>query len=185
MSSRSRVCPVELARGLEAPIRRILQNPKRILGRYVREGMVVLDVGCGPGFFTIEMARMVGDSGKVIAADLQQGMLDRLERRIRGTELERRIVLHKCDEDNIGVMEKVDLVLAFFMVHEVPDQERFLREIGSILRPDGILIIAEPKVHVTKREFDETIQRTVALGFDPHRRMKVFIGRAVVLRGGL
>ena len=184
MSDKNRVCPVELSRGLETPIRRLLQNPKRILGKYIKEGMVVLDVGCGPGFFTVEMAKMVGDHGKVIAVDVQRGMLDRLRKKIRGTELEKRIVLHKCEEDHIGVTEKVDLVLAFFMVHEVPDQERFLREIGLILRPDGIFIIAEPKVHVSRGAFQDTIDNLIRLGFEHGRSMNVFIGRAAVLKAG-
>ena len=70
-----RVCPVALSGSLDNGIRRYLQNPQKILRPYINEGMTVLDVGCGPGFFSIEMARMVGKSGRVIAADMQEGML--------------------------------------------------------------------------------------------------------------
>ena len=68
-----RVCPVEIAGHLDNRIRRWVQNPQKILEPYVEEGMVVLDIGCGPGFFSIDMAKMVGRSGRVIAADLQEG----------------------------------------------------------------------------------------------------------------
>jgi 2-polyprenyl-3-methyl-5-hydroxy-6-metoxy-1,4-benzoquinol methylase len=50
-SERNRVCPVELAHSLDNTLRRWLQNPQRILAPYIQEGMTVLDVGCGPGFF--------------------------------------------------------------------------------------------------------------------------------------
>jgi ubiquinone/menaquinone biosynthesis C-methylase UbiE len=72
---KNRVCPVSLAGGLDNKIRRWLQNPRKILAPYIQEGMTVLDIGCGPGFFSIEMAQLVGKSGKVFAADLQEGML--------------------------------------------------------------------------------------------------------------
>ncbi len=66
------VCPAELAGSLDNRMRRLLQNPLKILRPYVQEGMTALDVGCGPGFFTLPMAQLVGSSGRVIAADLQR-----------------------------------------------------------------------------------------------------------------
>ena len=82
MSDGNRVCPVSLAGGLDSGIRKLLQNPGRILNAHVREGMTVLDLGCGPGFFSVEMARRVGESGSVIAVDLQEGMLERLRKKL-------------------------------------------------------------------------------------------------------
>ncbi len=66
------VCPVERAGSLDNRIRRWLQDPQKILGPYIEEGMTILDIGCGPGFFSIDMAQMVGKSGRVIASDLHQ-----------------------------------------------------------------------------------------------------------------
>jgi len=116
-----RMCPVERAGGLDNRVRRLLQNPQKILGNYVKEGMTVLDLGCGPGFFSVEMNKMVGESGMVIAADLQEGMLQKVKDKIRGTEIEKRIKLHKCEEDKIGVSENVDFILAFYMTSGYPD----------------------------------------------------------------
>ncbi len=177
-----RVCPVENAGGLDNIFRKWVHNPKKILGEYAKEGMVVLDVGCGPGQFSVELAKMVGESGRVIAADLQEGMLKRLKNKIQGKEIEKRIVLHKCEENRIGVSEEVDLVLAFYMVHEVPNQETFLEELRSILKPDGIFVIIEPSFHVSKHAFEETVNKAVAKGFKTIKEPKVFISRAVVLR---
>jgi ubiquinone/menaquinone biosynthesis C-methylase UbiE len=78
----------------------LVQDPKKILKDYVKEGMTVLDVGCGPGFFSVEIADMVGASGKVIAVDLQQGMLDKIKNKIERTGIENIIELHKCEEDS-------------------------------------------------------------------------------------
>ena len=94
--------------------------------------MTVLDVGCGPGFFSIELARMVGRTGRVFSADLQDGMLQKLGRKVRGTELEDRINLVRCEGDKINVSEEIDFGLAFWMVHEVPDKESFFRQLKAI-----------------------------------------------------
>jgi ubiquinone/menaquinone biosynthesis C-methylase UbiE len=176
-----RICPVELAGGLDNSIRRLLQNPQKILKPYIREGMTVLDLGCGPGFFSIEIAKMLKDSGKVIAADLQEGMLEKVNKKIKGTELEQRITLHKCQEDRISVTENVDFVLVFYMIHEVPNQDNLLRELKSILKPDGKIFIIEPKFHVSKKSFEEMINNIKDIGFEIIDRPKVFISRAVLL----
>jgi len=81
-----RICPVERAGSLDSKFRRWLQNPRKILGPYVEEGMTVLDIGCGPGFFSIEMAQMVGPAGRVIACDLQGGMLQKVRDKTQGTD---------------------------------------------------------------------------------------------------
>ena len=108
----------------------MLQNPNKILKKHIKEGMTVLDIGCGSGFFSTEIAKMVGDSGKVIAVDLQEGMLKLLKTKIQGTEIEKRIRLHKCEERTIDISEKVDFALAFYMVHEVPDRKNFFKKMN-------------------------------------------------------
>ena len=176
------VCPVESAKGLDNFFRKLVQNPKKILKDYVKEGMTVLDVGCGPGFFSVEIADMVGASGKVIAADLQQGMLDKIKNKIKGTEIENIIELHKCEVDRIDISTKVDLVLAFYMVHEVPDQDKFLKEMYSILKPNGTLFIVEPSFHVSKKAFEETVNRAGAIGFSQVKKPGMILSKAVVLK---
>lgn len=181
---KNRVCPVERAGSLDNRFRRWLQNPWKILNPYIREGMTVLDLGCGPGFFSIDIAQMVGKSGRVIASDLQEGMLQKLRHKIQGTELEERITLHKCQKNRIGVSENVDFFLAFYVVHEVPDQEEFFNEIGSILKPDGQVLIVEPPFHVSKKAFEETIRTARGAGFTPADRPKVLLSKTVILKKG-
>jgi len=185
MSDRkNRVCPVELAGSLDNRIRRWFQNPQKILSPYIREGMTVLDFGCGPGFFTIEMARWVGQSGRVVAADLQEGMLDRLRKKIQGTELGERITLHKTEADKIGLSEKVDFILAFYMLHEVPDQEGFFKEITKILNHNGRVFIVEPPFHTSRSDFEKTIGLAGKAGFVLVEQPKVFFSRTALLKKG-
>ncbi|MCP4610276.1 MAG: class I SAM-dependent methyltransferase [Planctomycetes bacterium] len=185
MSDRkNRVCPVEKAGSLDNRLRRWLQNPEKILRPYIEEGMTVLDVGCGPGFFSIDMAKMVGETGRVIAADLQEGMLEKLRNKIKGTELEGRIRLHKCEEDKTGVSENVDFVLLFYMVHEVPNKEEFFNEIVNILKPYGQIFIIEPPFHVSKTAFEETVRQAQGAGLREVERPKVFLSKTVILKKG-
>jgi 2-polyprenyl-3-methyl-5-hydroxy-6-metoxy-1,4-benzoquinol methylase len=72
MADSSRVCSWKHAFALDNPIRRLIHNPQKILGRYIKAGQTVLDVGCGPGTFSLAMAKMVGELGKVIAVDVQE-----------------------------------------------------------------------------------------------------------------
>ncbi len=176
-----RICPVEMAGGLDNWVRRFLQSPQRILSPYITKGMTVLDVGCGPGFFSLEIAKMLSDSGKVIAADLQEGMLEKVIQKIKGTELEQRIAIHKCGDNKIGVTENVDFVLAFYMIHEVPNQDNLFAELKSILKPNGKIFIVEPKFHVSKSSFEEMISRLEKVGFEVLDRPKVFFSRTVLM----
>jgi ubiquinone/menaquinone biosynthesis C-methylase UbiE len=181
-TEKNRVCPLELADSLDNKIRRYLQNPQKILKPFVNEGMRVLDIGCGPGFFSIELAKLVGDSGKVFAVDLQDGMLQKVRDKIKGTELEERITLIKSDQDKFIVPEKVDFILAFYMVHEVPDKNKLFNDLINILENKGQLLLVEPKLfHVSKKEFTATLQLAETLGFRINKGPKLLFSFSSLL----
>jgi ubiquinone/menaquinone biosynthesis C-methylase UbiE len=177
----NRVCPVERAGSLDNKIRRWIQDPRKILGPYIENGMTVLDIGCGPGFFTIDLAEMVGKSGRVIASVLQEGMLQKIRDKIKGTELEERIILHKCEENRIGVSESFDFILSFYMLHEVPKAEVFFDEIRALLKPNGKILIVEPPFHVSKTAFEEALKKAGSAGLRVVERPKVFLSKTVIL----
>jgi ubiquinone/menaquinone biosynthesis C-methylase UbiE len=180
---RNRVCPVELASSLDNKIRRWLQDPYQIVAPYVKEGMKVLDVGCGPGFFSIEMATLVGAGGKVISADLQEGMLQQLGNKMKGTVLEERIKLVKCDKDKINVSDKVDFILAFYMVHEVPDKDSFFTQLRAILDEQGQFLLVEPKLfHVSRNAFELTIKVAERSEFKIYPGPKLHFSWSAVLK---
>lgn len=180
-NNNNRICPPELAGSLDNSIRKLLQNPRKILQPFISSGMTVLDLGCGPGYFTIEIARILDGSGKVIAADLQQGMLNKVIRKISGTEIESRIKIHKCQENLIGISEKVDFILAFWMIHEVYDPDRLIGELKSVLNPGGKVYVIEPKLHVSKKSFSNTVGKFKQAGFKIVENPKVFFSRTVLL----
>jgi len=151
------VCPVEHAGSLDNRFRRLFQSPKKILKPYINPGMTVMDMGCGPGYFTLDMAQLAGPEGLVIAADLQQGMLDKVKAKIAGTDLEQRIELKLCAQDSLAQPDSVDFVLAFYMVHEVPEVLPFFKEIAETLKPGGKLLIVEPPFHVSKKKYRENL----------------------------
>jgi ubiquinone/menaquinone biosynthesis C-methylase UbiE len=177
-----RVCPVALAGGLDNRVRRWLQNPGRLLGPYVREGMTALDFGCGPGFFTLELARLVGPSGRVIAADLQAGMLDRVRAKVQGTPLEARVTLHQCRPNGIGLSLPVDFAFAFYVLHELPDQAAFFTEVRQLMSPQGQLFIVEPPFHVSRAAFEATLRTAQHAGFAVAGRRRVYFSKAALLQ---
>jgi ubiquinone/menaquinone biosynthesis C-methylase UbiE len=174
------VCPVILSAILDMGIRRRGQNPERILKPYIREGMTALDLGCGTGFFTIDMAKLVGPTGKVVAADLQDGMLDILRKKIDRAGL-KNIFPYKTPQDKLGLTEKFDFVLIFYVLHEIPDQAALLKEIKEMLKPDGKVLIVEPKFHVSKKAFSKSIETIKSIGFNILDEPRILFSRSVVI----
>jgi ubiquinone/menaquinone biosynthesis C-methylase UbiE len=177
----SSVCPASYGRWLATSWRRLVQKPERMLAGFVEPGQTVADIGCGPGFFTIPMAQMVGETGRVIAIDLQEGMLALLRPRAERAGVMERIRLHRCSETELGLDETVDFALAFYVVHEVPNVAAFLDQVRGILRADGRLLIVEPVGHVSGAGFRKTIEIAHAHGFATVSEPRFAFSRAVLL----
>jgi ubiquinone/menaquinone biosynthesis C-methylase UbiE len=180
-TERNRICSVERAGALDVSLRKLFQNPRKIVAPYLQEGMTAFDLGCGPGFFTLEMAKIVGPSGKVVAVDLQDGMLEIVKKKIESTNLQNIIELHKCKSDKIGLSKAADFILIFYMLHEVPDQLAFLKEVHGLLRPNGKVLIVEPKFHVTKDDFKKYREVFKQIGFGIIEEPNVFFSRSVLI----
>ena len=179
-----RVCPLQCARFLDNWVRRAIHNPDKVIGGYIERGQTALDLGCGPGMFSLAMARMVGEGGRVISVDIQEEMLQILQQKSEQAGLASRITQHKSEPKRIGISEKVDFALAFYMVHEVPDRVGFLGEVASALKPRGRFLIVEPKLHVSKSSFEETIETAESTGLAQISRPRIFFSRAALLQKG-
>ena len=162
------VCPWWIGYLLLSPFRRIMQNPQKILAPYIKPGTVALDVGCGMGFFSLDMARLAGPEGKVVCVDLQPKMIKALVRRATKAGVIDRIDPRVCEKNGLGIDDlggKVDFALAFALVHEVPDGEAFFKQVHAALRPGGACLVAEPAGHVSKKRFEETLAVAGRAGF--------------------
>jgi ubiquinone/menaquinone biosynthesis C-methylase UbiE len=178
------VFSAEKAGYLDTRLRRLLYRPDRLAGRFVRPGDRVLDFGCGPGFFTREFAKRVGDTGKVTAVDLQEEMLAILRENLGREGLLPRIRTHRCAPDSIGLTEpgSIDVAFAIFVVHEVPDPAKLFREIAALLVSGGTLFYTEPPFIVSGAEFRENLAAAEAAGFRIAGREWYFVNRAAVFR---
>lgn len=182
VESKSHVCPWWFAYSFDNPLRRIVHNPVEILGDLIRSGETALDLGCGMGYFTIALARLVGPHGKVFAVDLQEKMLAGVRRRAQRNGLTSRIQIHRSTSERIGLSEPVDFALAFWMVHEVSDQPAFLREVYMLLKPSAQFLLVEPRGHVSEAAFQETLHIAQSTGFEKQAERKIRLSRAVILR---
>lgn len=155
-----RVCPWWLGYFLANPLRRLWEKPEMICGPYVRPGMTVVEVGPGMGFFSLPLARMVGDQGLVVCVDVQPRMINSLHRRAQRAGLLERMDLRVCPQDALGLDDlagTADFVLLFAVVHEVPDQPGLMAQVRNLLKPEGRCLLAEPAGHVDAGQFAETV----------------------------
>lgn len=168
---------------LDNVFRKIVQSPRKIVGEYINEGDTVVDLGCGPGFFSVEMAKMAGKNGQVIAVDLQPEMLEKVRRKAGKKNVPERIRLHQTPGDKIGLelKQKADFILAFYMIHETPNPAAFLEEAKSLLKKDGKFLVVEPKMHVDQTKYEEMIQVAKNAGFRVLGFPKKKGGRSVLL----
>jgi ubiquinone/menaquinone biosynthesis C-methylase UbiE len=173
---------------LDTHLRRFIYRPDRLAERYVKPGDRVLDFGCGPGFFTREFATRVGDTGMVIAADLQEEMLDILREKLEPEGLMPRIRTHRCDPDSLGLPADLngtfDTAFAIFVVHEVPDPAKLYREIAMLLKSGGTFFYSEPPFIVSGGEFRDNLALAQEAGFRVAETSFYFVNRAAVLTKG-
>ncbi|MEA5114593.1 MAG: class I SAM-dependent methyltransferase [Geobacteraceae bacterium] len=175
------ICPWWLGFAIDNPLRRLFHDPGKILGPYVRPGNSVIDVGAGTGFFSIPLAGMVGPAGRVTAIDIQPEMLAALVRKARARGVSQIIKPHLASRDSLGDHSGADFILAFWVVHEVPDQRVFLEELRSFLKPGGLLLLVEPLVHVSGKSFLRTIETAAKTGFAVEDAPKIRLSRGTLM----
>jgi ubiquinone/menaquinone biosynthesis C-methylase UbiE len=172
----SHTCPWWFGYFLLNPLRRLAQRPTRVLRPFVRPGMLVVEPGCGMGFFTLDLARVVGPEGRVVAIDLQEKMLAGLRRRAARAGLESRIDIRLARPDRLGLADlagQVDLVLAFYVVHELREPAAFFAEVAAALKAGGTVLVAEPPLHVSRAAFETSLATAERAGLRVARRPRI------------
>ena len=180
-----RVCPWWIGYLLASPIRRLGQDPSRILRPYVHAGMTVLEPGPGMGFFTLQLARLVGPVGRVIALDVQPEMIAALKRRAKRSGLLDRIDARVVPNATMALQayqRAVDFVLAFAVVHELPSAATFFAEAAEAMKPGASLFLAEPAGHVDEDAFDNEIALAAVADLVVADRPQVWRSRAAILK---
>jgi ubiquinone/menaquinone biosynthesis C-methylase UbiE len=178
------VCPWWVGYLLASPIRRLRQNPEELLRPYLWSGMMVLEPGPGMGFFTLPLARLIGETGCVVAVDIQSKMLKSLRRRATKAGLSQRIETRLAHPNSLGIADlqgKFDLVLAVAVVHEMPCAESFFREAATALKPDGRMLLVEPAGHVGSALFARELDAARSCGLFENDRLSVRRSLAVLL----
>jgi ubiquinone/menaquinone biosynthesis C-methylase UbiE len=136
--------PAFTAGFLNSRFRRRLQPPEQVVGWMdIRPGMQVLELGPGPGTFTVEASRRVGPAGRITAVDIQPGMIARLEATLQAagvTNVTPRVASAYALPLPDASMDRAYMVT---VLAEIPDPARALQEIRRVLKPDGALAVGE------------------------------------------
>lgn len=136
--------PEFLANFIDNPLRRRVQPPTEMPVRHgILPGMTVLEVGPGNGRYTIESARRVGNTGRVVTIDIEPKMIERVKRRAQAegiTNLEAKV----ADVYNLPFEDgQFDVIYMITVISEIPEPERAMREFYRVLAPTGILAFSE------------------------------------------
>jgi SAM-dependent methyltransferase len=159
-----------LDRILAKPIRYLFETPKRLLKGYLAEGMTVLDVGCGEGFFSLGMGRLVGPTGRVISVDTESEAIGILRSKAKKAGLSGRIEARVCAEEDLKIDDlngQVDFALAVYVVHHAKDAAILMSNVHQALKPGGKFLVVEPGHHASARERTNIESTARKAGFAP------------------
>lgn len=119
------------------------QTDKLLAALKIKPGQTVCDLGCGNGYYTLELARMVGPKGKVLAVDIQPEMLHLLDLRVKEAGLENVEPIPSTPIDPRLPPASCDLILVVDVYHEFGYPEQMLSALHKALKPDGRLVLVE------------------------------------------
>jgi len=176
------VCPSEFYSTLDIGLRKYIHDANKMFSPYLKAGQSAADIGCGPGFFSVGLAKIVGESGKVVACDIQESGLDMLTRKIKGTTLESTISVHQSTIHSVGLSSKFDFILNFWMLHEVDEKEKFMAEIQAMMQPESFYMIVEPRFHVPRKAFQKEVEIALNAGLKAVGHPKIWMSRSVVFK---
>jgi ubiquinone/menaquinone biosynthesis C-methylase UbiE len=166
-------CPAALSWLVHNPLRRRYMRP--VLDRVgIRPGERVLELGPGPGAFTVDAARRAGPQGRIIAVDIQPEMIAWVEERVREAGLSN-VETHVAGAYELPLEnETIDRAFLVTVLPEIPDQNRALAELWRVLKPGGQLSVTEEFMDPDYPFPFETIRRVEAAGFELVQRFGNF-----------
>jgi len=136
--------PAFAARFIDNPIRRRIQPPQKVIKWMgIQDGMYALEIGPGPGTFTIEAAKHAGKEGKVFAVDIQPSLIAKLNSRLKKEKIPNVMAIVASAYLLPFLNNIFDRVFMITVLAEIPDKKKALLEIKRVLKGDGILAIGE------------------------------------------
>lgn len=176
-------CPFWVGHFLAHPFRKIVQNPQKIISPHVKPGFQILEVGSGMGFFTIPMAKKL-KTGHILAVDIEKRTSQVLAKKLKKQKLQNKVTLHNSTSSSLGVKQKdfFDFTFAFYVVHEIKDQQNFFAEVYAATKNGGHILVAEPRKHVEKHEFTKSVARAKRAGFSAVDVPTIPFSRAVLFK---
>ena len=136
--------PASIACFIDNPVRRRMQPPGKVVDWVgIKDGMCVLEIGPGPGTFTIEASKRVGENGKVFAIDIQPSAISKLNSRLQRAKIEN-VTARVASASELPFSNNTFYrVFMIAVLAEIPDRKKALLEIKRVLRDDGLLAIGE------------------------------------------
>ena len=134
----------EWEKTLESPNRTATQKVAEVLADLsLKPGMIVADIGAGSGFFSRPLAKAVVPGGKVYAVDIQQGLLDYINKRDAEENIHNvQTVLGEFDDPKLP-MRNVDLAFINDVLHHIEHRAVYLKALGTYMKPAGRIAIIE------------------------------------------
>lgn len=136
--------PAFAVRFIDNPIRRRMQPPKDVVQWIgIKAEMSVLEIGPGPGTFTFEAAKRVGEQGNLVTVDIQPSIVSRLGNRLRAKGMTN-VTPVVASAHNLPFSNNAfDRVFMVGVLGEIPDKNKTLSEVKRILGNGGLLAIGE------------------------------------------
>jgi len=178
MKTKQHVCPVWVGYIMANPLRRLWENPEKILSPYIGKGIKILEVGPAMGYFSIPMANMTGMNGKVYCLDIQEHMLKKLDKRAKRKGVTNIIKSRLANQDSLNIKdlaETIDFTFLAYVVHEVPDRKKLFTEVAEAMKKNAKILFMEPKSHVKENDWLESLRFARESGF--------VLGKSVSLSG--
>lgn len=147
-------------------IRGLFWDAEATVAPYVASGDRVADIGCGVGFHSIALSRLVGPRGEVLLADVQREVLRRAVDRCRRDPLARAPLTPVLTDvgGDLPINGELDFALVFWALHEVREPQRFWRQLVPHLRAGAKVLVAEPILHVRRQRYQDELRPAEELG---------------------
>ncbi len=152
---------------LDNPFRRLFANRKVIVkNANIKKGSIVLEIGCGPGFFTETISGAVGDNGRVYVLDVQKEMLEKIKSKIRKGVIKDNVQMLLANASKINLpSNSVDVVFVVYAFEELNKKEKSIEEFYRVCKRGGHLAFREHKFLVKKGDLEDWLAMFIKKGF--------------------